>query len=438
MKKILALLSLVALFTYASALSFPKLVGRRWAVGGQFNEVQQPDGTKLPVGNFAAWNGTQWSSYDGGVTDEVKKVVVDACRNVYIGGDFQQSVTGAATGPLAVWYKDSDKWEALGSYDTFTGSVYDISVDCFNIVDVLGRSCNCDVYIAGDFTMKLKDGTTATNVAKYDANDKQWSNIGAPSLPGDANVIYKKSVPNSVLDKSVRVVHVAGKGFYKLYNTKDKTWTDATPEGFTGKFEAIEYDSEFFTTDRVFLAGEFNFTINTAKTDYCTNVCEYNRQTKEWSKLLPADKAPNKIVKDLKLIGDKLYMVGEFTNTGTPGIATVSTKGASALQAATSSDNVVSANDEELRSIDVCSKTDLYCKEGSMIVGSKDALLKFYDSSAKAWVNFGEVDHPFSDNDERRVNSVLTWNYIGAASASTVFGISSAFVMFAALIAMLF
>ncbi len=35
-KNLLAILSLVALFTYASAISFPQLVGRRWAMGKFF------------------------------------------------------------------------------------------------------------------------------------------------------------------------------------------------------------------------------------------------------------------------------------------------------------------------------------------------------------------------------------------------------------------
>jgi len=444
---ILSLVALVALFAYASALSFPKLVGRRWAVGGLFNTAYQTDSTTLEVGNFAAWNGTTWMSYDGGVNDEVKVVAVDTCRNLYIGGDFDKTraATPVETGPLAVWYRDSTAWEKIGTYNSFTGSVYSISVDCFNIPDIKTKACNCDVYIAGNFAMNITGTTVAINVAKYDANTDTWSNLGGDSehkISDSANVIYKRDVPTSITAEATRIVHVAGKGFYKQYNTKDKKWTDKTPSGFgLGKFEAMEYQPQYFSTDKIFFSGDFDFPISSAvDAPRCVNVCEYNRKTDAWIRIVTSDTAyPDGSVRDLKLVGSTLYLVGEFNNTGTPYIAKISADGSTALQAATTSDST--AITEELRSIDVCSKTDVSCKAGSITVGSKNGLLKFYNSDDQTWINFGDSSVSLKDvgltTSNGRLNSVLTWNYLGAASSSTVFSISSAFVMLIALVVMM-
>ena len=59
----------------------------RLIVGGHFNEVVNPDGTVVPALNVAAWDGTAWTAPGGGLDDlAVAALAVDAHGRLFAGG----------------------------------------------------------------------------------------------------------------------------------------------------------------------------------------------------------------------------------------------------------------------------------------------------------------------------------------------------------------
>ena len=419
-------------------------IGAYIYIGGKFSRAYSTSTDFISVNNFAAWNGTNWLDYDSGVDDTVNVIKVDTCRNLYIGGEFANTLnadTPVATGPLAKWARGADKWDKVGTFEAFNGTVNAISTDCVNMVSKSG--CNCDIYITGNFMLTV-DGQTAQNVAKYDANSGKWDTLkgGLPGKVGRA--IYKRGLATGITGDSTKFLHVAGDNFYQQYSFSSKEWieTNYLP---TGIVRSIEYDPEYFSSDNLFFGGDFDFPISDAvDAPRCKNVCGFERKTKKWFKMVKSDGAePNSVVNSMKLVGANsikdgtgtLFLAGGFTNTGSSLIAKVSASTAASLS------QVENPFASTVTSIDACSKTDLYCKENSIVAAAADGTLKFYDAGDnKAWIDFGDLAMPLKKNVATvgDIHSVMTWNYVGAASATSVLGYSSAFVMFFALIAMLF
>jgi hypothetical protein len=446
MRTFLFTLTLIFLWTHAancSFLGFPSgYFGRRWAFGGNFDTAYNPNGPNVKnLGNFAAWNGTDFLSYNGGVDGPVKVITVDTCRNVYIGGSFRNTTpeTGETifTGPLAMWLDGGSSWQEVGPFQSFTGTVNAITVDCFNIATILGGSCRCNVWFAGLFKLVLNNGQVAINVAKYDVKSNSFDTLGGnatqPTGSGilsnvPAYAIYKKDIP-TFLDIETHIIHVAGDNFYYQYDESTNQWSNKTPAG-TGpiEFRSIAYESEVFSTDRMFFGGSFSFQ---ASGGLCNNLCGYDHKTNSWYVVTTsANSSANNAVSSLYISGNTLYVAGNFTNNGFEYLATVSTGTSSTFSSINQQSNVIQV---PLSSVQACGLFDFACSKGSVTVAGFDGFLQFYDASSSSWTNFGNIAYPLTITEQAggqvRIYSMYTWNYLGSSSTTKVFSLTWCLVL---------
>jgi hypothetical protein len=122
----------------------------------------------MTVNNVARWNGTAWSSLNGGVNGDVKVLVVAGSGEVYAGGTFSQA-GGAAASNVAKW--NGSAWSSLG-----TGTTNGVNSG----VQSLAVASNGDVYVGGGFSQA--GGAAASRVARW--NGTTWSTLGTGGTNG--------------------------------------------------------------------------------------------------------------------------------------------------------------------------------------------------------------------------------------------------------------
>ncbi|HET6567932.1 MAG TPA: cohesin domain-containing protein [Rhodothermales bacterium] len=130
----------------------------------------------LSVNHIAEWDGTAWSTLDGGVGGVVHALALDANGNLYAGGDFT-TAGGVSASNVARW--DGASWSPLG--DGINGPVYALAVDTAGTL-----------FAGGDFT--ASGIININHVAKWDGSE--WSSLQtgvdgavyALAIDGDDNV----------------------------------------------------------------------------------------------------------------------------------------------------------------------------------------------------------------------------------------------------------
>lgn len=328
-----------------------------------------------------------------------------------------------------MWSYGGSSWQEVGSFQSFTGTVNAITVDCFNIATIFGSSCRCNVWFAGLFKLVLTNGQIAINVAKYDAKSNSFDVLGGnatqPTGSGIASdipayAIYKKDIP-TFLDIATHIIHVAGDGFYYQFDESNNQWSNKTPASTDPiEFRSIAYESEVFSTDRMFFGGSFSFQ---ASGGLCNNLCGYDHKTNYWYVVTTAaNSSVNNAVNSLYISGNTLYAAGNFTNNGYEYLATVSTGTSSTFSAVNEQSNAIQV---PLSSVQACGLIDFACSRGSVSVAGLDGFLQFYDASSSSWTNFGNIAYPLASigqaGREVRVYSMYTWNYLGSSSTTKAF-----------------
>lgn len=163
-------------------------------MAGRFDKLSGRNKT-IAANNIAyTLDGQAWAALGEGTNGQINAVYVDACQNVYIGGEFTKA-GGVDTGPVAAWWFGADNWAPLGAPLARTAGstsqpvVHSITVDCVGGCDA------CRVYVGGAFGFALADGTyvhfyimltlrtmaansEATAVAAFDNKTLTWSNLG--------------------------------------------------------------------------------------------------------------------------------------------------------------------------------------------------------------------------------------------------------------------
>lgn len=155
-------------------------------VGGQFDAVQQPDGSMLEVHGIAAWNGESWEPIGGGVCRSCTVSAIEVAENgdLYIGGRFltifQSDGTSLDVKNLATW--NGDSWSAFGAVPSVAGQgITDIEID----------DDRSSVYIVGTFReLENPDGSVlhTSGVARWDDSARSWNRLGDGLAEGDVGV----------------------------------------------------------------------------------------------------------------------------------------------------------------------------------------------------------------------------------------------------------
>ena len=165
-------------------------------VGGLFPGLVQPTGEPLPVSSLATravdgtWSPVSAISTRNGLNGGVTALTDDGCGALFVGGPFTATGT-LPTRHLARW--DGEGWHPLG------GGISDpISEHLGNPLPLALAARGCDdVYVGGSFqTAHQADGTelTANGIARW--NGTQWEALGGgtngvvTALAGDGDGVY--------------------------------------------------------------------------------------------------------------------------------------------------------------------------------------------------------------------------------------------------------
>lgn len=127
--------------------------GTNLYVGGSFLQPRQTNFALVNAYRIARWDGYQWFTLGGGVSDDVYAIACSG-TNIFAGGRFttatQPNISTLSTVGIARW--DGTAWNALSI--GVTGSVYAVTMVGTNL------------YVGGSFTSA--GGVSATNIARWD------------------------------------------------------------------------------------------------------------------------------------------------------------------------------------------------------------------------------------------------------------------------------
>ncbi len=170
------------------------LVNRRWEkVGGGLDHNVRalavlPDNTLLAGGTFTGllsrWNGTAWSTFQGGVDSQpsgagaVRAIEVTGDGTIFIGGDFER-VGGNLTVSDVASFREGVGWNALGGgFDTQYIQSNGTTFAADGVYD-LDSAGDGRVYAGGDFQANIgRTNDKLDHVALWDGSGT-WQNLGS-------------------------------------------------------------------------------------------------------------------------------------------------------------------------------------------------------------------------------------------------------------------
>ncbi|HYE96355.1 MAG TPA: hypothetical protein VD962_09105, partial [Rubricoccaceae bacterium] len=141
-------------------------------VGGQFNRAVNPDGTEVPAGNLARWNGAAWEAI-GTVGGRVYALAVGPEGAIYVGGAINgiTSADGTPTAGRGLFRYHNGTWSLVGGG---VGGQY----DAVRALAFVGS----DLYVGGSFgQVRQPDGTplAAGHFARWTGT--AWQSVGGAS-----------------------------------------------------------------------------------------------------------------------------------------------------------------------------------------------------------------------------------------------------------------
>ncbi len=288
--------------------------GGRLIVAGEF---EQAGG--LAVSHIAAWDGAAWSALGLGVSRfnigtlpaTTEAVAVDAAGRVFIGGNFNR-VGGAPANNIAMW--DGSRWHALGA-----GTDKQVTA-----LLVHGGA----LYVGGEFTQA--GGVAARGIARYDLATGAWSAVGGGvdgivyDIVTDGSRLYVGGNFNAAGNVEARDVAIwdgaswealSGAEFFDYY------MQDGLPKEAMTATYALALDG-----DLLYIGGYFVRLKTGPGLDDQTpvfHVVAYDLATQDWYLLGQGTPGVGgssdwglTSVYDLAVVGDQLYLAGNFTTAG--------------------------------------------------------------------------------------------------------------------------
>lgn len=248
----------------------------RLYIGGAFSEV---DG--LSANNIAVWDGNSWSTLGSGANGDVNALAFDDNGDLYAGGAFT-SIGGVAANNIAKW--NGTAWQALGNGTS-------------GPVAALGVDSNNKVYVGGAFV--TAGSITCNNVAVWDGTWSAMTDAGN-AIAGTNNEIRSIDIDGNDL------VYVGGNFASAGGNTASRiaTWDGSNwgtlGDGTTGFVQAI-----LNTTDYLYAGGNFGG----AGSLNANRVARWNKSSQTWETL---EDGLSNVVNDLVSYNGFIYAAGSF------------------------------------------------------------------------------------------------------------------------------
>lgn len=329
-------------------------------VGGKFITVRDVTGIKT-VNNIARWDKSTslWYSLNYGITGSIATDEVFTISgfgtNIYVGGKF--SSVGFAVNNIAQWNVSTSSWSAMG--DGFNDSVHAIYCD------------QSYTYAGGKFT--LAGGLAPLPfkyIARWDVLTSLWSqltdgiNVGSAvyAIKGMGTNIYVGGKFVSVgLTPIVSAINIAKWDVNTtLWSAVGSGITGTPPAPLTDEVRTICGDE-----DNIFAGGSF----------VGSNIKRYTSISGTWASI---GVGVDNTVNDLKIFGNKLYVVGKFTfanNIKSNHVAVVDL-----MTYQWSSFNCgLGGNDAEIKSVIVVNESNIYFGGNFMLSGARYTMRKYGD-----------------------------------------------------------
>lgn len=295
------------------------------------------DGSPAPQAAYLAkWNGTNWSGLGdngagGSSINSMVTAIAISGNDIFVGGTFTNVKNGATTlyeaDYIAKWDALTGNWSALGNNGMGNGALSS------HVETILVM--NSDVYVGGffiDVFNGLNEIPEATYIAKWDGT--QWSAVGSSgeahnggpilnavySLATDGTNLYAAGAFENVINYDTILTaadHIA------KWDTLTGNWSALGNNGSgNGSLNVTPISIQIDGSD-IYVAGGFtdvnnNGTVLTAA-DY---VAKWDSLTENWSALGSngsGNGSLNHVVHALRLLGDKLFVGGRFTNVNNNG-----------------------------------------------------------------------------------------------------------------------
>ncbi len=190
---------------------------------------------ELDVGRIIARDGSvRFEDFGGGLDGRVHAMIEDpATGNIYVGGNFANSISGVAMAYVGMW--DGTKWNALGAGTN--GIVRAFYWD----------AATNKLYAGGDFT--TAGGGAANYVAVW--NGAAWSGLGA----GTDATVYALAYDGSFLYLGGNFNNAGGAAAAKIVAYKPSTGVWATlGTGMDLQVSALAWDN---ATQKLYAGGDF-------------------------------------------------------------------------------------------------------------------------------------------------------------------------------------
>jgi len=248
---------------------------------------------------------TQFGLPDG-VSGYVYAIAIDGQGNVYVGGSF--GVVGGLVTPvsnIALYNPSTNTWSQLGT-GTNNG-VSGGSPTSVNALAVLGN----DLYVGGNFTQA--GGVSANYVARYNPTTNNWSALGSGSSNGVSGIVRALVVLGNDLYVGGSFGQASGKSANNVarFNPATDTWSvlgTGSSNGLNNQVSAMAVDGQ----GNLYVGGGFS----SAGGVSANRVALYNPTTNSWSALGTGAGGVSGNVSALAVLGNDLYVGGNFTQAG--------------------------------------------------------------------------------------------------------------------------
>lgn len=255
-------------------------------VGGSFTSATNSDGSTVSLNNVAKWDGSGWSSLNGGLVDtsfpwrsEVDALLVSGTV-VYAGGYFNN----LAGSNVAKW--NGSSWSGVGG--GCDGGVFALTIS------------EGSLYAGGIFS--TAGGLGANSIAKW--NGSSWSALGS----GTAAIIYTLAASGSNVFAGGSFLSAGGSAANNIARWDGNNWSSAAAgTGSSDVVEALGTDGS-----NLYAAGRFFFMGTTA----ASHIAKWNGNG--WSALGSGISGPSiyGAVAVIAASGSDIYAGGNFTNAG--------------------------------------------------------------------------------------------------------------------------